>query len=80
MSLFRVCSDALEPLYMRKFFAKVRIQPIQIKSIMVHVLFLTLSAGHKQGQIRMLNVYAKLLQKSEMRKDIVIELSYKGFG
>ena len=28
----------------------------------------------------MLNVYAKLLQKSEMRKDIVIELSYKGFS
>ena len=26
-----------------------------------------------------LNV-AKLLQKSEMRKDIVIELSYKGFS
>ena len=27
------------------------------------------------------NLYiAKLLQKSEMRKDIVIELSYKGFG
>ncbi len=26
------------------------------------------------------NDYAKLLQKSEMRKDIVIELSYKGFG
>ena len=26
------------------------------------------------------NVIAKLLQKSEMRKDIVIELSYKGFG
>ena len=25
-------------------------------------------------------VIAKLLQKSEMRKDIVIELSYKGFG
>ena len=24
--------------------------------------------------------FAKLLQKSEMRKDIVIELSYKGFG
>ena len=24
--------------------------------------------------------HAKLLQKSEMRKDIVIELSYKGFG
>ena len=31
----------------------------------------------------MINVYisdAKLLQKSEMRKDIVIELSYKGFS
>ena len=26
------------------------------------------------------NAQAKLLQKSEMRKDIVIELSYKGFG
>ena len=26
------------------------------------------------------NYAAKLLQKSEMRKDIVIELSYKGFG
>ena len=27
------------------------------------------------------NIYiAKLLQKSEMRKDIVIELSYKGFS
>ena len=25
-------------------------------------------------------VYIKLLQKREMRKDIVIELSYKGFG
>ena len=25
-------------------------------------------------------VLAKLLQKSEMRKDIVIELSYKGFS
>ena len=25
-------------------------------------------------------VAAKLLQKSEMRKDIVIELSYKGFS
>ena len=25
-------------------------------------------------------ISAKLLQKSEMRKDIVIELSYKGFG
>ena len=28
----------------------------------------------------LLIVIAKLLQKSEMRKDIVIELSYKGFG
>ena len=26
------------------------------------------------------NVITKLLQKSEMRKDIVIELSYKGFS
>ena len=29
---------------------------------------------------RILILGAKLLQKSEMRKDIVIELSYKGFG
>ena len=29
---------------------------------------------------RILYEFAKLLQKSEMRKDIVIELSYKGFG
>ena len=31
-------------------------------------------------RLRMLIFSAKLLQKSEMRKDIVIELSYKGFG
>ncbi|EYA03121.1 hypothetical protein M128_3886 [Bacteroides fragilis str. S6L8] len=30
--------------------------------------------------IYLLIFFAKLLQKSEMRKDIVIELSYKGFG
>ncbi len=30
--------------------------------------------------MNLLNYSAKLLQKSEMRKDIVIELSYKGFG
>ncbi len=30
--------------------------------------------------ILLLVLAAKLLQKSEMRKDIVIELSYKGFG
>ena len=29
---------------------------------------------------KMYSFIAKLLQKSEMRKDIVIELSYKGFG
>ena len=29
---------------------------------------------------KMYNAIAKLLQKSEMRKDIVIELSYKGFS
>ena len=28
----------------------------------------------------MLFTWTKLLQKSEMRKDIVIELSYKGFS
>jgi len=33
------------------------------------------------GKYLLFNIYsAKLLQKSEMRKDIVIELSYKGFG
>ena len=30
--------------------------------------------------LTMLFAVIKLLQKSEMRKDIVIELSYKGFG
>jgi len=30
--------------------------------------------------LRIINNNAKLLQKSEMRKDIVIELSYKGFS
>ena len=34
--------------------------------------------GIKLGEHVFVN--AKLLQKSEMRKDIVIELSYKGFG
>jgi hypothetical protein len=34
--------------------------------------------GRKQGICYFAD--AKLLQKSEMRKDIVIELSYKGFG
>ena len=29
---------------------------------------------------RLYNAFTKLLQKSEMRKDIVIELSYKGFS
>ena len=29
---------------------------------------------------QLLNVRTKLLQKREMRKDIVIELSYKGFS
>ena len=33
------------------------------------------------GKYLLFNICAaKLLQKSEMRKDIVIELSYKGFG
>ena len=38
-------------------------------------MFLCLIIGNIE-----VNDYAKLLQKSEMRKDIVIELSYKGFG
>ena len=33
-----------------------------------------------RDNIRKTFYLAKLLQKSEMRKDIVIELSYKGFG
>ncbi|MEB3375839.1 hypothetical protein SFC43_31125 [Bacteroides sp. CR5/BHMF/2] len=34
-----------------------------------------------RSEIQQLEIsFAKLLQKSEMRKDIVIELSYKGFG
>jgi hypothetical protein len=36
-----------------------------------------MNIGYKVGE---LIFTAKLLQKSEMRKDIVIELSYKGFG
>lgn len=36
-----------------------------------------MNIGYKVGEL--ISV-AKLLQKSEMRKDIVIELSYKGFG
>ena len=50
-----------------------------------------MNIGYKVGElIYDANIYdglntflfsdAKLLQKSEMRKDIVIELSYKGFG
>ena len=38
-------------------------------------------ADSLQNEIALLeNALTKLLQKSEMRKDIVIELSYKGFG
>jgi len=35
---------------------------------------------HEAVSVNLYIVDAKLLQKSEMRKDIVIELSYKGFG
>lgn len=35
---------------------------------------------YRQGEEVSYIYNAKLLQKSEMRKDIVIELSYKGFG
>ena len=38
-----------------------------------------LELSHYKGETVFLE-NAKLLQKSEMRKDIVIELSYKGFG
>ena len=42
-------------------------------------IFVVVQAGRRP--LRPLDfLYAKLLQKSEMRKDIVIELSYKGFG
>ena len=34
----------------------------------------------KNYKMQVVFLVAKLLQKSEMRKDIVIELSYKGFG
>lgn len=37
--------------------------------------------SHSDSELQLLQIIsAKLLQKSEMRKDIVIELSYKGFG
>ena len=39
------------------------------------------NAGNQMSRQKMDELkVAKLLQKSEMRKDIVIELSYKGFG
>ena len=40
----------------------------------------TLHSQPMSGSSMSEDYYAKLLQKSEMRKDIVIELSYKGFG
>ena len=43
-----------------------------------------LLSNHKNQKFQMelfhIKTTTKLLQKSEMRKDIVIELSYKGFG
>ena len=42
----------------------MRITPCELKRVIPNMFF----------------SLAKLLQKSEMRKDIVIELSYKGFG
>lgn len=36
--------------------------------------------NRRRNQVFVNIFFAKLLQKSEMRKDIVIELSYKGFG
>ena len=36
--------------------------------------------AQRRFQYKLNVIAAKLLQKSEMRKDIVIELSYKGFS
>ena len=47
---------------------------------MKKALLVLVSFSHKTVLLPDYITYAKLLQKSEMRKDIVIELSYKGFG
>ena len=50
-----------------------------VKGTQTEKNLLTSFAGESQARMRY-TYFAKLLQKSEMRKDIVIELSYKGFG
>jgi len=55
------------------------------RSIFLSAFLILCFTGYGSLLITMLEkaslfAYAKLLQKSEMRKDIVIELSYKGFG
>ena len=50
------------------------------KSSRITVTVTSPNRWHFSGKESQSFLYAKLLQKSEMRKDIVIELSYKGFG
>ena len=59
----------------------VLIDNIQLVSILPLALLRALTHPLNATEFTKLKYYnAKLLQKSEMRKDIVIELSYKGFG
>ena len=44
------------------------------------IMYLQVCSFYYVASLLYINYIAKLLQKSEMRKDIVIELSYKGFG
>jgi hypothetical protein len=44
------------------------------------IMYLQVCSFYYVASLLYINSRAKLLQKSEMRKDIVIELSYKGFG
>ncbi len=44
------------------------------------IMYLQVCSFYYVASLLYINCIAKLLQKSEMRKDIVIELSYKGFG
>ena len=44
------------------------------------IMYLQVCSFYYVASLLYINYIAKLLQKSEMRKDIVIELSYKGFS
>ena len=50
------------------------------KVLLIIVLYALFPTWGMSESLKIDVLYAKLLQKSEMRKDIVIELSYKGFG